>query len=495
MNLLRLILEYSSQCESDALTEQQLFELSDNKIKFIVGKQKDAILKALAKDDKAAKDLIEDPKKPSEADAEQLVREWSKVSEKHLQWIINKYVSLQDDKLQFRLEDANRIKETIEQFEEDRRKLKKKDLMQYKTFAELEDAIDGEDYDDEPDLGPITAHEQEFIDKKEVVVLHRDSSLRVYVPKTKEAAQYFGRGTKWCTSAKSNSMFDHYAKQSDLFIIIAKGKKFQLHFKSGQNMDARDRPADVAQLFSDNPVLYKLFEKQAIEAGTLPMMSDDISVEKLEKAVLKLNKKSDFKDIVKELSSAKLKKIKAFIIDGLNKSTFKEIKQFFFNEYRSEDNEPLLKKFIKAFEPKEILELVTRLRTSRSDYTILKLKKAFLDYLLGDKSTGKALFDDYVKEAIDNTSSDDTVKILKIFAEKGYDADQESLDKILLTMANRLELLSAAIKELNLKPSDEIILKIIDKNHKAIEAFPDASNKIKERARMFQKRDAEKSWR
>jgi hypothetical protein len=64
-----------------------------------------------------------------------------------------------------------------------------------------------------------------------------------------------------------------------------------------------------------------------------------------------------------------------------------------------------------------------------------------------------------------------------------------------LTMANRLELLSAAIKELNLKPSDEIILKIIDKNHKAIEAFPAASNKIKERARMFQKRDAEKSWR
>ena len=119
------------------------------------------------------------------------------------------------------------------------------------------------------------------------------------IPKNKEAAQALGTGTKWCTSAKDNNMFDHYNTIGPLYIWKDKsGDKFQfwINLRAGQEyeeveyeedehyefedneyedeecyqiMDARDVPITPQQLkrFKTHPVLSKIIKQ--VEAAVL----------------------------------------------------------------------------------------------------------------------------------------------------------------------------------------------------------------------------------
>lgn len=65
--------------------------------------------------------------------------------------------------------------------------------------------------------------------------LYNDANVRVIIPKNKDAACYYGQGTKWCTaSTKSRNYFDEYNSRGRLYIFIPKnptyeGEKYQLH--------------------------------------------------------------------------------------------------------------------------------------------------------------------------------------------------------------------------------------------------------------------------
>jgi len=100
-----------------------------------------------------------------------------------------------------------------------------------------------------------------------------NSEFRIIIPYDKDAACYYGQGTRWCTAAKNNNMFDHYAGDGPLFIVIPKdpeyeGQKWQLHFCSNQFMDEADQPRalynmdleDYGKLFAkyDNCAKYHL---------------------------------------------------------------------------------------------------------------------------------------------------------------------------------------------------------------------------------------------
>lgn len=78
----------------------------------------------------------------------------------------------------------------------------------------------------------------------EAEVFHDDDAIRIIIPKTKEAAIYFGRNTRWCTSALYGNMFDSYANDGPLYIILFKAEniRWQFHFKSAQFMDEQDKP-------------------------------------------------------------------------------------------------------------------------------------------------------------------------------------------------------------------------------------------------------------
>lgn len=78
-------------------------------------------------------------------------------------------------------------------------------------------------------------HEPELKDKGDSTELYNDNTVRAIIPNNQAAACYYGQGTKWCTSARKNNMFDSYNEQAPLLILFPKqpnypGEKYQLQF-------------------------------------------------------------------------------------------------------------------------------------------------------------------------------------------------------------------------------------------------------------------------
>ena len=64
--------------------------------------------------------------------------------------------------------------------------------------------------------------ETEFIYKDE------NTEFQIVSPLTEESAKWWGKGTRWCTSAEKNNAFWDYAKGSPLFVIMISNHKLQL---------------------------------------------------------------------------------------------------------------------------------------------------------------------------------------------------------------------------------------------------------------------------
>ena len=82
--------------------------------------------------------------------------------------------------------------------------------------------------------------ETEFIYKDE------ETGFQIVSPLTEESAKWWGKGTRWCTSAENNNMFWDYAKDAPLFILLMPNKnnisnknKLQL-WKSGNRIQFMD---------------------------------------------------------------------------------------------------------------------------------------------------------------------------------------------------------------------------------------------------------------
>ena len=151
-----------------------------------------------------------------------------------------------------RAEDKKKINSSIELFYKVVNKLKNKDLMSYKNLNDLYDAL--APFEDN-DKDALSARQQKKLAKSDAEKLIDTPDFKVIIPKTEEAARYYGANTKWCTAADDDCMFDHYNAQGPLFVIIAgegaKARKFQLHYESGQFMDERDvelSSSDIAYL-------------------------------------------------------------------------------------------------------------------------------------------------------------------------------------------------------------------------------------------------------
>jgi hypothetical protein len=87
------------------------------------------------------------------------------------------------------------------------------------------------------------------VDKGEAETVFDNAAVRIVVPKNEAASCYYGQGTRWCTAGRDNNMYDRYAKDGDLYILLPKqpdyeGEKYQLHFSSNQFMDEGDNYVD-----------------------------------------------------------------------------------------------------------------------------------------------------------------------------------------------------------------------------------------------------------
>lgn len=91
------------------------------------------------------------------------------------------------------------------------------DILSYKTFKSLFDKVD-----------TMEVETPENIEKSlkslgdEIRVVKMGSDFLIH-PRTEQAAQFLGRGTRWCTSAKNDCAFNGYNEHHRLMILIPGG--------------------------------------------------------------------------------------------------------------------------------------------------------------------------------------------------------------------------------------------------------------------------------
>ena len=164
----------------------------------------------------------------------------------YTQWMLIQYT-----KGNFQYEDSGNLLDDLEYFHVNKRAFEQKDINKY-TVDQLYDAK--KQIEDQAD--PVQSKRQEKAQLKQGAekVLETENVLVIH-PQTKEAAQYYGSNTRWCTSAINNNQFDHYNNRGPLYIIIDKktNEKFQIHFKSREVMDAKDKEITARYLIEKYP--------------------------------------------------------------------------------------------------------------------------------------------------------------------------------------------------------------------------------------------------
>jgi hypothetical protein len=193
-------------------------------------------------------------------------------NKQYVQWLANQYI-----KRQFRLEDASRIRDVLIRFEKSKSRLEQKDINRY-DFHSLDDAMD-KVFNVE-----LTADDDENVE--DAKILYKGPLGQLSVPLTQEASCKLGSGTKWCTAARENNMFDQYTKEGPLYIWKDKnGEKYQFHFGTAQFMDNQDESIshDLFMYFrNEHPVLSKLFKQGEQEIAKDPNSSFEYAAYTLE---------------------------------------------------------------------------------------------------------------------------------------------------------------------------------------------------------------------
>mgnify|MGYP002478852688 CR=1 FL=1 len=105
--------------------------------------------------------------------------------------------------------------------------------------------------------------ETEFIYKDE------ETGFQMVSPLTEESAKWWGKGTRWCTSADNDNMFDEYAKDAPLFILLMpNGDKLQV-WKYENDIQFMDE--------ADNEVTLDYIEQHWSILEPICMWLDDIT--------------------------------------------------------------------------------------------------------------------------------------------------------------------------------------------------------------------------
>jgi hypothetical protein len=192
-------------------------------------------------------------------------------NKQYVPWIIRMYVNTPS----LKFEDAiSKVSEPLKKFFQLVNKKQipapNNDIGRIKDLATLVQTVDQyPDVEDQP----------KDVDRGQAKAYYEDNQIRVIVPQDETAACYYGQGTRWCTAAQNNNMFDRYNKDGEMYIILPKkpaypGEKYQLHFASKQFMDEQDHRANLTELRARYPQLADVFAKQATEFNILALRKD-----------------------------------------------------------------------------------------------------------------------------------------------------------------------------------------------------------------------------
>lgn len=215
----------------------------------------------------------------------------------YMTWIATALVKRPNDN---RAEDLASLKRDLALFDTNKAKLENKDINQYKTFSDIYKAI-----------VPFTKKKRKTaIDKarEDIEIVYSGPEGWIRVPKSKAAAVYLGKNTRWCTAAsRSNNMYDHYSSTDDLYVIYDSATKdrLQLHIESSQLADVTNsqiglgkvpawaRP-HIIQRYArsiNEPISWQKAMKMAAMAGDTELVRGNISVDTDASKILDLMKK------------------------------------------------------------------------------------------------------------------------------------------------------------------------------------------------------------
>jgi hypothetical protein len=139
---------------------------------------------------------------------------------------------------------AETIIEELKMFDKYQNQFEKKDINQYKSYYELENAVDS-----------FRQKEKEKELEKQVDKIYEDGKFMVVKPKSEEASCKYGSNTKWCVTSKGSSHFSRYTSgRQALYFIINKVNstnknysKVAVHFDEAGDIrywDTLDIPLD-----------------------------------------------------------------------------------------------------------------------------------------------------------------------------------------------------------------------------------------------------------
>ena len=128
----------------------------------------------------------------------------------------------------------------------------------------LEDVMDEYSESSESKRDEAKSIEKSMYDSGDAELIYNDKEYKVVIPKTHKAQCFFGKNTRWCTTAKDNpSMHDYYSEDGPLYIILHKptNTRWQFHFESRQYMDEIDEEINIIEFFKSHKKIFGVFKK------------------------------------------------------------------------------------------------------------------------------------------------------------------------------------------------------------------------------------------
>jgi len=199
-------------------------------------------------------------------------------------WLVNKYKAGT-----FTQDQAPQIKQSLSDFHANKSRMPIKDINQYKSPDELNQAVT-------PFIGSKSGKQQKKDAGDGADLIHAENGVTVHKLNTKEASCKYGAGTKWCTSGAKRNQFDNYNKDGDLYVINKNGVKHQLFLsnngeeRDNELRDAEDKEVPIQDLIKKHPELKNVeeFKNSKLELNKeitffkkdFPLISKDIDVAK-----------------------------------------------------------------------------------------------------------------------------------------------------------------------------------------------------------------------
>ena len=180
-------------------------------------------------------------------------------------------------------ENEQEHKDWLEHFHKNKKSLKPEhqELHKHRNLQSIKDAFEessNKRSSDSLQKRHDTATPEE---RKGAETIHNANGLQVQHIKTEEASKHYGSGTKCCTSAREDNMFNRYTKGGKLYIVHGKDEKGNPHRytivpHANEWRDELDTQLGAHEIIKRNPELKNVKELQ----GTHPALTSDVNFHK-----------------------------------------------------------------------------------------------------------------------------------------------------------------------------------------------------------------------